>query len=45
MWKSVVAICAGASIGALLRWGLSSQLNSWFPAIPPGTLAANLVGC
>jgi CrcB protein len=45
MWKSVVAFCAGASIGAVLRWGLSSQLNSWFPAIPPGTLAANLVGC
>lgn len=45
MWKSVVAICAGASIGALLRWGLGSQLNSWFPTIPPGTLAANLVGC
>ena len=45
MWKSVVAICAGASIGALLRWGLGSQLNSWFPAIPPGTLAANLIGC
>lgn len=45
MWKSVIAICAGASIGALLRWGLGSQLNSWFPAIPPGTLAANLIGC
>ncbi len=45
MWKSVVAICAGASIGALLRWGLSSQFNSSFPAIPPGTLAANLIGC
>jgi CrcB protein len=45
MWKSVVAICAGASIGALLRWGLGSQFNSWLPAIPPGTLAANLVGC
>ncbi|MEX2149642.1 MAG: fluoride efflux transporter CrcB [Steroidobacteraceae bacterium] len=45
MWKSVVAICAGASIGALLRWGLGSQLNSWLPAIPPGTLAANLLGC
>ena len=45
MWKSLIAICAGASIGALLRWGLGSQLNSWLPAIPPGTLAANLLGC
>ena len=45
MWRSVIAICAGASIGALLRWGLGAQLNSRFPAIPPGTLAANLIGC
>jgi CrcB protein len=45
MWKSVVAICGGASIGALLRGGLSSQRKSWLPAIPPGTLAADRVGC
>jgi fluoride exporter len=44
MWKSVVAVCAGASVGALLRWWLGSQLNSLWPAIPPGTLAANLIG-
>ncbi len=44
MWKPVVAICIGASLGALLRWWLGSQLNSLFPAIPPGTLVANLVG-
>jgi CrcB protein len=44
MWKSVVAVCVGASVGALLRWWLSAQLNSLFPAIPPGTLIANLVG-
>jgi fluoride exporter len=44
MLKSVIAICVGASLGALLRWWLGSQLNSLFPAIPPGTLAANLVG-
>ena len=45
MWKSVVAICAGASLGALLRWWLGAQFNSLLPAIPPGTLAANLIGC
>lgn len=45
MWKPVVAICAGASLGALLRWWLGAQLNSLLPAIPPGTLAANLIGC
>ena len=44
MLKSVIAICVGASLGALLRWWLGSQLNNLFPAIPPGTLAANLVG-
>ncbi len=44
MWKPVIAICVGASLGALLRWWLGSQLNALFPSIPPGTLAANLVG-
>ena len=44
MWKSVVAISVGASLGALLRWVLGAQLNSQFPAIPPGTLAANFLG-
>ena len=44
MWKSIAAICVGASLGALLRWWLGAQLNSLFPAVPPGTLAANLVG-
>jgi CrcB protein len=44
MWKAVAAICVGASLGALLRWWLGAQLNSHFPTIPPGTLAANLIG-
>jgi CrcB protein len=44
MWKSVIAICVGASLGAVLRWWLGSQLNALFPAVPPGTLVANLVG-
>lgn len=44
MWKAVLAICVGASAGALLRWWLGAQLNALFPAVPPGTLAANLVG-
>lgn len=44
MWKSLVAICVGASAGAVLRWWLSFQFNGVFPAIPPGTLAANLIG-
>jgi fluoride exporter len=44
MSLSVLAICAGASLGALLRWLLGLWLNALFPAIPPGTLAANLIG-
>jgi crcB protein len=44
MWKSVIAISVGASLGALLRWWFGTQLNPLFPTIPPGTLAANLVG-
>lgn len=44
MWQPVVAISVGAAAGALLRWQLGARLNSIFPAIPPGTLAANVVG-
>ncbi|MBA3535004.1 MAG: fluoride efflux transporter CrcB [Tatlockia sp.] len=44
MWKSVVAISIGAAFGALLRWLFGIKLNNIFPAIPPGTLVANLVG-
>jgi CrcB protein len=41
---AVLAICAGASLGALLRWSLALRLNALLPALPLGTLAANLVG-
>jgi CrcB protein len=44
MWRAIVAISVGASLGALLRWWLGLSLNPHFPPIPPGTLAANLVG-
>ena len=44
MWKSILAIAIGAALGALLRWQLGTRLNSLFPNIPPGTLAANLLG-
>jgi CrcB protein len=41
---SIVSISVGAAAGALLRWGLGTRLNALFPAVPPGTLAANLIG-
>jgi len=44
MWKSIAAICVGASIGALLRWWLGTQLNGLLPSVPPGTLVSNLLG-
>ena len=44
MWKTVLVICVGASLGALLRYWLGVVLNEHFPTIPPGTLAANLIG-
>jgi CrcB protein len=44
MWKSIVAICLGGSLGSLLRWWLGTMLNAHFPTVPPGTLTANLVG-
>ncbi len=44
MWAAVLAVSAGAALGALARWGLSSALNGLFPNLPPGTLVANLVG-
>lgn len=43
MFLPVIAICIGASIGALSRWGLAL----WFGVgglMPWGTLAANLIG-
>lgn len=44
MLSSLVAISCGASAGAILRWLLGLTLNAFFPAIPLGTLAANLLG-
>lgn len=44
MGKSVAAIALGAAFGALLRWWLGNRLNSLFPSLPPGTLAANILG-
>ena len=38
------AVGIGAALGAWLRWGLSLVLNPLFPALPLGTLAANLGG-
>ena len=40
---AVLAICIGASVGALSRWGLALWLSP-VSGFPWGTLAANLLG-
>ena len=40
---TVLAICIGASLGALARWGLGLWLSPG-GLLPWGTLAANLIG-
>jgi CrcB protein len=38
-------VAIGGMLGCLLRWVLAVYLNKLSPALPPGTLAANLIGC
>lgn len=38
------AVGVGAMLGAWSRWGLAAALNHLVPALPLGTLAANLAG-
>jgi fluoride exporter len=44
MTLSICAIALGAALGALLRWYFATRLNALFPQLPPGTLAANILG-
>ena len=40
----LLAVGAGAAVGAWLRWWFGLLWNPVFPTLPLGTLAANLVG-
>jgi CrcB protein len=42
--SGVAAVGIGAALGAWLRWGLGAGMNALVPALPMGTLAANLIG-
>ncbi|MFH2133675.1 MAG: fluoride efflux transporter CrcB [Pseudomonadota bacterium] len=42
--NAFLAVGLGAACGAWLRWGLGIWLNPTMAELPPGTLAANLVG-
>jgi len=44
LFTAGAAVALGAALGAWLRWGLAVWLNGLFPALPPGTLLANLLG-
>lgn len=41
---AAAAVAAGAATGALIRWLLGLGLNSLWPLLPAGTLAANWIG-
>jgi fluoride exporter len=41
----MLAVAVGGALGCIMRWFLAVFLNRYFPTIPPGTLAANLIGC
>ena len=43
-WSGFIAVGIGAAAGAWLRWWMGLLMNPFLPALPLGTLAANLVG-
>jgi CrcB protein len=43
-FTGALAVGLGAAIGAWMRWGLGLMLNATLPALPLGTLVANLIG-
>jgi CrcB protein len=45
MWRNFIAVSVGGMLGCLLRWCLAMFLNRYYPDVPPGTLAANYIGC
>jgi fluoride exporter len=44
MMGQLAMIAIGSTLGAWLRWGLSTWLNPRLPVLPLGTLASNLLG-
>ena len=43
MYLSILAVGIGGALGSLFRWLLGLRLNALFPALPLGTLAANVI--
>ena len=44
LWAQVLAVSAGAAIGALMRWLAGLWLNAQWNGFPLGTLLVNCVG-
>ena len=44
MIAQIFAICVGASLGALARWGAGLWLNARWTGFPLGTLLVNMIG-
>lgn len=42
--NALLAVCAGASIGASFRWFFAMGFNHIFPQLPLGTLIVNMIG-
>lgn len=43
MYYAILAVGVGGALGTWLRWILAMRLNAIVPALPLGTLAANLI--
>lgn len=42
--NALLAVCAGASVGATARWLFAMGFNHIFPQLPLGTLIVNMLG-
>ena len=46
MLKNLMFVAMGGAVGAMLRYGISSGIYSWFGrSFPYGTLVVNMTGC
>ncbi|MBJ7221712.1 MULTISPECIES: fluoride efflux transporter CrcB [unclassified Brenneria] len=44
MFSTLLAVFIGGGVGSVARWQLGMRLNGVYPALPIGTLLANLLG-
>ena len=44
MFSTLLAVFLGGGLGSVARWQLGMRFNGLYPALPFGTLFANLIG-